>query len=587
MFIRRAILSCLPVALISSVPTAAIASDAGPEPVASISGVTAPPARGSVPVGTATYPVPARATFVDAARGNDNASGTINAPLKTVSRALDRTAAGGTIVLREGTYHERVFIGQAVTVQAYPGEAVWFDGTQPLTSWTERNGVWETAFTQRFDRRTPGSDDAFVGPQNPLAAYPEMVFVDGRRLYQVESTPRGDQFVVDQASGKVFLGVDPRGKDVRITTFTQALVVGSPDVTLRGFGVRRFANSVQTYGVVYVARPRTLVENVVVEDVATTGITLDSDGRTGSGRLDQVTVRRAGMLGIHGRWADGASITNSVVTESNFERFNNTPTSAGIKICQTRGITIDNNRVSNSRMATGIWLDEAVVGFRITRNQVGGNGDTGISTELSSSGTISSNHVVGHQQGIVLYNTEKTLVSHNTMGYNTMSDLHMIQDWRRQNRAASMGHDSRYAMGDPTNTWLLRDITVRNNLFGGDGNQKSLFQVYVMDRNTNRSADTMNIQFAGNAFTPKRTDNDPIAVAWGNGDNRSTRNFDSIQDFQRTIGRPANNFTLSTSEFSSGMDEARWNQAAVPLTRDHATPIGAPAGLRAIGSLTG
>ncbi|MDO5712462.1 MAG: right-handed parallel beta-helix repeat-containing protein, partial [Micrococcales bacterium] len=504
----------------------------------------------------------------------------------TVTRALERIRAGGTVVLRAGLYNERVFVGLPVTIQAYPGEAVWFDGTRPAPTWRRQGNTWETPFNLRFDHSTPGGSDNFIGPQNTMAGWPQMVFVNGRRIPQVAKAPQGDQFAIDEVAGRLVLATDPTGKDVRVTTLSQSLVVGSPDVTLRGFGVRRFANSVTTYGALYIARPRTLVENVVVEDVATTGITLDGDGSTGSGRLDRVTVRRAGMLGIHGRWADGASITNSIVTEANYERFNNVPSSAGIKIGQSRGVTIDNNRISDVRYATGIWLDEAVVGFRITRNLVTGNGDTGISCELSSSGTILSNQVVGHEQGIALLNTEKTLIANNTTGYNSRADLYLVQDWRRQAQPAPMGHDPRYPKGDSTNTWILRDNTIRNNVFGADGNQRSMFQVYVMDRNTGRAADAMNLNFAGNVFTLRKTIDNPVAFGWGNANNTTT-NYDSPEAFQKAKGLPARNVSISSTEFGPGMDEARNLPVAVPLTADEAAAVGTVAGLRVIGSLTG
>lgn len=590
MSLRHALLMSASIATVVTtgfVALPAAAQSNGPESVASISGVTAPPTRGSLPVGSATYPVPSGAVFVDSARGNDSGTGGQNSPMKTVARALDKASKGGTIVLRGGTYTERVFVGQPVTIQAYPGETVWFDGSSPVQAWTPRGATWEAPFTARLDHSTPGGSDDFVGSQNTLAAWPHMVFVDGRRLTQVSAGPQGDQFAIDEPRGKVILGLDPTGRAVRVAHLSQALVVGSPDVTLRGFGVRRFANSVSTYGALYLARPRTLVENVVVEDVATTGITLDSDGKTGSGRLDHVTVNRAGLLGIHGHTADGAVITNSLVTRANFERFNNRPTSAGIKIGRSRNVTIDNNRVSDTSYATGIWLDESVVGFRISRNLVTGNGDTGITAELSSSGLVASNHVVGHENGIVLYNTEKTQVVNNTSGYNSRADLYMIQDWRRQSQPNTAGHDPRYPAGDPTNSWILRDNTARNNLLAADGNQKSEWQVLVIDHNTNRSADAMNLKFIGNAFSPRKSDQDPIAIGWGNADNRSVTPYLTVEEFDRAKGQSTKNATLNSAEFGPEMDEARRLTIATPLTWAEATTVGASTGLRTIGSLTG
>lgn len=575
-------------AVITVPASSASAAEAGPESVPVIAGVTQPATRGALPVGHARYGIPSGAVVVDPVRGVDSAVGTQAAPVRTLRAALDKTPAKGTIVLRAGEYKGRTFIGRPVTIQNYPGEAAWFDGTVQPTTWTPAAGGWQTALPGTFDRTVPGSSDPFVGPQAPMAGAPDLVFVDGQRIEQVDHNPGAGQFAVDAAARTLTLGFDPAGHDVRVSDQAQAIVVGTPDVTLRGFGVRRYANSIQTYGALYLARPRITVENVVVEDVATTGITLTSDGSTGAGRLDHVTVRRAGMLGIHGTWADGGVIRNSVVEDSNYERFNGTPTSAGIKVGRTRSILIDNNKVVNSRNATGIWLDEAVVGFTIARNHVENNGETGIEAELSSSGTIISNAVTGHRQGIFLFDSEKVRVVNNTLGYNTMSDLHMVQDFRRQADPNSVGRDPRYPMGDPTNTWLLRDIAVKNNMFGADGAQKSLFQVYVMDRNTNRPADTMNITLTGNAFSPKATADNASAVAWGTGDNVHWATYDTVDAWAKAVRRSTTtNTTVTSTDFGIGAEEARWHPVAEPLASYESPTVGAPTGFTAIGSLVG
>src|SRR3954469_25683410 len=89
---------------------------------------------GSAAVGTASYPVPAGAVFVSPA-GADTGTGAAAAPLRTLTRALALTPAGGTIVMRGGVYHESVTVTKTVTIQNYPGEAVWFDGAERVTGW--------------------------------------------------------------------------------------------------------------------------------------------------------------------------------------------------------------------------------------------------------------------------------------------------------------------------------------------------------------------------------------------------------------------------------------------------------------------
>ena len=81
-------------------------------------------------VGAAHYPVPSGAIIVSPS-GNDAAAGTTSAPLRTLAHAVASAPSGATIVLRAGSYHESVVIppGKRLTIQAWPGEPVWLDGS--------------------------------------------------------------------------------------------------------------------------------------------------------------------------------------------------------------------------------------------------------------------------------------------------------------------------------------------------------------------------------------------------------------------------------------------------------------------------
>ena len=61
------------------------------------------------------------------------------APLRTVMAAVPKipSSGAGTIVLRGGIYHQSVKVesNRSATIQNYPGEAVWFDGSVPVTNW--------------------------------------------------------------------------------------------------------------------------------------------------------------------------------------------------------------------------------------------------------------------------------------------------------------------------------------------------------------------------------------------------------------------------------------------------------------------
>jgi hypothetical protein len=67
--------------------------------------------------------------------GSDENPGSVEAPWLTIQHAARNLTAGETVLIREGTYHESVYIGQGgclgkpITFSAYPNEIIVIDGT--------------------------------------------------------------------------------------------------------------------------------------------------------------------------------------------------------------------------------------------------------------------------------------------------------------------------------------------------------------------------------------------------------------------------------------------------------------------------
>ncbi|MFN0019206.1 MAG: hypothetical protein ACKVP0_13165 [Pirellulaceae bacterium] len=96
--------------------------------------------------------------FVDAARGNDAAAGTEQAPWKTLRHSLRQLKPGETLYLRGGMYYEKCFLSQSgsegslITISSYPGELAVIDGgirefaESAATSWQPLEGGAEGEF---------------------------------------------------------------------------------------------------------------------------------------------------------------------------------------------------------------------------------------------------------------------------------------------------------------------------------------------------------------------------------------------------------------------------------------------------------
>jgi hypothetical protein len=91
-----------------------------------------------------------------ATNGNDGAAGTIEAPFATIQHGVDQLAAGDSLYIRVGRYHEAVSINglsgshaAPITIQSYPGETVTLDGSEAITnSWSLYTGnIYTTTLT--------------------------------------------------------------------------------------------------------------------------------------------------------------------------------------------------------------------------------------------------------------------------------------------------------------------------------------------------------------------------------------------------------------------------------------------------------
>ena len=90
---------------------------------------------------------PAPRTVVVAPRGSDDASGTTAHPLASVEAALARVQrTGGRVLLRTGTYHQRVVVRGAhdVSIESYPHEHAVLSGAG-LTPPTGRSAMVDIA----------------------------------------------------------------------------------------------------------------------------------------------------------------------------------------------------------------------------------------------------------------------------------------------------------------------------------------------------------------------------------------------------------------------------------------------------------
>ncbi|RUR03477.1 right-handed parallel beta-helix repeat-containing protein [Labedella endophytica] len=554
-------------------PTTPAPTPTTPEPTKPVPPSTAGD-RGSATVGSTSYPVPSGAVFVSSS-ATSTGNGSKGSPYSSVNRAIAAAPNGATLVLRAGTYHESVEVpnGKRLTIQSYPGEAVWFDGAEKVNSWKKASTGWvldgydyDFDTSPTFTKGAPDNTDEsikFIDPAFPLAAHPDQVWVDGATLTEVGSrgAVKDGTFYVDRRADQLVLGTNPAGRDVRVSTLQVGITVSGDGTVVRGIGVQRYATSVWQKSALYTQADDVLIENVVSRGNAASGIYASR----GSG-----TVYRALTLADNGRsgggsvYSDDFTLDGSLLVNNNVQRFKELPGSGGFKVTRSRGVAVTDNEFAANR-TTGLWFDESVYNVTITGNDISGS-STGLSLELSAKLVVADNRIHDNARlGLSIQNTGDVQVWNNSIVDNGGAPVTIVQDPRRQTNASDAGHDSRQKQPDMTVPWLTQDITVSNNILGGstDG---GLF--HVVDQKKKLTAEQMRITTNGNLYqntTPGRY----TVARWADGANGLSY-YRSLTEFTAGTGQE------KRSKFLQGADAVTGSFALTQAAKNLASGISVP-----------
>jgi parallel beta-helix repeat protein len=429
------------------------------------------PSRGSAAIGTASYAVPSGAIFVSTG-GSDSNSGSQSSPLRTLRAATVKASSGKTIVMRQGTYNESVTVASSkrLTIQNYPHEAVWLDGSIPVRNWTQSGSRWvSSGWRAEFGSSMGGGSGfktRFIG-SNPMAADPDQVFINGVALRQVSSASNvtAGTFAVNDSLDTITIGSSPSGNDVRASNLSQGLNLSADGSVVQGIGVRRYATPYELRSALRVAGDGGTVRNVVVQDNAMIGLTVGGHAKV----VDHVTSERNGMMGIGGNQVDGIVVKNSKFNTNNTELFKDAPVSGGIKFTATRTATVANTE-AKSNHGSGIWFDASSYNMNIVNNVATNNSKHQIEIEVSSKAIVANNVATGGETGIMLFDAANIKVFNNEVGGSRLFSIKLAQDERRQASSGfSEARDPRAPIPDSTVTWVTKNITLSNNAFGNGG----------------------------------------------------------------------------------------------------------------------
>lgn len=550
--------------------------------------------HGAGTVGSASYPVPANALFVSPT-GSDTGTGTITSPFKTVSKALAKNTNGQTVVLRAGTYHEQVIVppNHAATIQPYPNEAVWFDGTKTLDSFAATGGAWAAPYDLKLDASptyVQGAPDGtaagwqFVNQAYPMASHPDMIWLNNTEQKEVASLSKvvAGTFYVDDANSKLYLGSDPTGKTVRASDLQWAFSLRAPGTVLRGFGIRRFADSVYQQGAITSYYESQTLDNMTILDSATAGVGFFKPNST----IKNTTVDGSGQIAIQASKADNLTLDNVSVTDSNDEHFNPGPSAGGVKITTTRNVVFKNSEILRT-VGNQFWADESSYNITVANNEIMDGDRYGIFIEISSTASIVNNIVANNAyDGVMIADTDKVNVWNNTI-VNNRRAVAMVQDSRRIQQLSVAGHDNRRTQPDLTMPWVIGNSTIVNNIMAAGPDATAVLAVESYELAFN--ATDLNIASNGNVYSQPALGVPNSAAVWAR-KSAQPYAFVLLDDFRGATGQEATSINpMMTSPVDSAYAAkssiaAKASTVAMAAPADIAAKAGQATGVKNLGA---
>ena len=490
------------------------------------------------------YAYPTNALFVSPT-GSDTAAGTLAAPLQTLGAAVAKAAAGATIVLRAGTYREKLgIVSKRLTIQPYPHEQVWLKGSQVVSSWQPQGSTWVASnWTAQFCQTCAAP--SVIDPAYPNAGLPDQVFVDGVPQDQVSSAAAvvPGTFFVDYSSSTIVLGSDPTNHLVEASAYGYSvnLVTTAAGSAIRGIGIAQYAPTWDTSVVqaaLVIDAANVTVENVVVTQSAARGIAFYDTGDV----LRSSQVVDNGFTGVIAHGADGLLVEQNVISNNNTEHFSIVPSplaaAAGIKITATNQSTLQDNIISDN-IGNGIWYDISSYDMTIVRNVVQRNANHGLSVEISGTGVVASNVVTDNANfGIKISGSTSIDVWNNTAANNGQSQIAVIEDPR------SNPNSSQVALGI---TWDTAGIDIGNNLLATSSNTSGPM-LYVLDANSPKttSAGMMISSIHHDAWSRKASNLPTVVSNWPDASGKYA-NYPSVPAFASGAAVEAGAWAQDTS----------------------------------------
>lgn len=363
-------------------------------------------------------------TYYVATDGSDTNTGTtLQAPLRSLQRAMDLVGPGDTVLMRGGTYREHVTFrtngtpSQPITIQAVSNEIPVLKGSAPVTGWTLHTGrIWQVSGWTNWSQQVFVDDMPLQMIGRTRITYYQPVGLDANDLYP-------GSFYVDTNTATLLVwladGGAPTGRLVEagVGDYKAVLRVGH-HYRVEGLHIRH-ANVIVDWPAVILSQGSHMRNcHITHNDVA--GVMVSDNAI-----LEQCVIANNGVVGVQSLYTN-ITIRGNLIYSNNVRGFDFDNFAGGIKLYATGTARVESNQVFNN-FCNGIWVDFCRDDSlkRIHANHVYGNRShprspggiiAGIDVEISRHVRVDNNLVSGNTVvGIRVAESDSCEVLNNTI----------------------------------------------------------------------------------------------------------------------------------------------------------------------------
>jgi hypothetical protein len=334
--------------------------------------------------------------FFAGARSGWAQQNVVVSPSDNLPALVNQYPAGTTFTLTAGIYRTANIVPKDYdTFVAQESRQAVFSGAVPLTNFTQNGAYWTAQVAATQLASYPGSSNC--GP-NPICYYPEDLFFDNQlksRVATLAAVGPGNWYL-DYSTGTAYLGDDPSGHTVEMSSSRTAFTGIATNVTLSNLVVEKYACLAQSGAVDASIGNYWTVEGSEVRLNHGTGI------RTGIGTyVHDNYVHNNGQLGIGGSGSD-VTLQNNEIASNNYANYTIYWEAGGTKFSGASNITFRYN-YTHDNIGPGFWVDLWAQQVLCDSNQFTNNREAAVMVEISNDVTVSNNYIWNDA-----YNTDGT-----------------------------------------------------------------------------------------------------------------------------------------------------------------------------------